>query len=201
MNVTEDNKMNNKYYLMILVLVVSVLHGCGSAVMGTIPSYNASSVNVTDNRKAADKVRYRDSVLSAIVFFGDDSLQPNLKDYFVGKVAGAKPAGLSKLNIVINKFRMADYFPKRMSAGVADWVYMPNTDTKMVARNELPTDVDMIICYFDGVVNGEKITAKSVFPYTLNGGSAMIYSDANFVKAINGSIDHVVTSIYKQLEQ
>jgi len=201
MNFTKDNKMNKKYYLMILVLVISILNGCGTAVMGTIPNYNTRSVSVIDNRKEEEKVRYRDSVLSAIVFFGDDSLQPNLKDYFVGKVVVAKPAGLSKLNIVINKFRMADYFPKRMSAGVAEWVYMPNTDTKMVARNELPTDVDMIICYFDGMVNGKKITAKSVFPYTLNGGTAMIYSDTNFVKAINGSIDHVVTSIYKQLEQ
>jgi len=193
--------IKNLHRFIFIALAIFILQACGSASLGVVPMYNIKTVNVIDHRSVADKRTLRDNVLSAIIFFGDDQLEPNLKNYFIAKLAAKKPGSILKLDIAISQYRVADYFPKRMSAGVKEWVFMPNTDTKIVAQNDLPTNTDMVICYFDGVVNGKKIIAKGVYPYTMNAGSMMVRSDPNFVNAVNRSIDNVVDSIYTQLNQ
>jgi len=192
--------MTHKKNWFLLTLIALILQGCGSASLGVIPNYNAKLINVIDNRSETDKNNQRDNVLSAIIFFGDQDLQPNLKDYFISKMVNKKPESIPNINIIINKYEVADYFPKRMSAGIREWVFMPNTDTKIVNKNDLPINTDMIICYFDGVVNGKPVIAKAAYPYSLNAGSAMVRSDPNFVIAVNRSMDNVVDSIYKQLK-
>ena len=187
-------------YWVLVTSMFILLQACGSATLGTIPGYNTKLVNVKDNRNDADRSTLRDSVLSAIIFFGDEDLDPNLKEYFIAKLANQNPQAGSQLNIVINQFRVADFFPKRMSVGIKEWVFMPNTDTRIVNKNDLPRNADMIICYFDGMVNGKKVIAKAAFPYTLNAGSAFVRSDPNFVIAVNRSIDTVVKSVYQQLK-
>ena len=189
-----------KIKIFILVLPTIMLGACVTANLPKIPKHDNSFVSVNDNRTEKDKAEQRDNVLSAAIFLGDTDLDTNLKDYFIYKLTLNKPKAINSVNVQIDKLRVVDYFPKRMSVGIREWVFMPNTDIKVVSKNDLPTNTDMVITYFKGKVNGKDLIAKGVYPYKMKPSSVMVRSDPNFIRAVNKSIDITVNSVYKQVQ-
>lgn len=178
------------------VTMAALCGGCASQVeLARAPIAPATSLAVVDHRSPEQKERKRDGVLSPLVLLKEDQFSPTALSVFISELSSdigtATPETLE-----ITEFRIADYFPVRLGTGgqglmggaLLGMLVGRNTDWGFVQDMRLDPQKDSVLCIFVGRVNGHKVRVSSSEPYKLSPFAALVYSDADFKRAVQVAV-------------
>ncbi len=188
--------------LIIPVVLAALLLGC-TASLGPVAKIDDKDVSVRDQRQDAEKKSFRPGMTSPVILLGDENFDVSPMLYLQEALQRHKPPAAGSLEMVVKKFRLIDYFPKRQTsaqqaalAGVMTSMGYSGSYVSAVPRGE-----DSIVCILEGSVNGRTFQASVSTPYKLSSAAAAVRSDANWIAAARKSIDQCVGSAVSQTVQ
>ncbi|HEY6862611.1 MAG TPA: hypothetical protein VI319_01820 [Burkholderiales bacterium] len=181
------------------VVLVALLLGC-TASLGPVAKLDDKDVSVRDQRQDAEKKSFRSGMTSPVILLGDENFDVNPMLYLQEALQRHKPPAAGSLQMVVRKFRLIDYFPKRQaSAQQAALVgVMTSMGYSVTSVSSARKDEDSIICVLEGSLNGRAVQASVSTPYKLNSAAAAVRSDANWIAAARKSIDQCVAAAVSQ---
>jgi hypothetical protein len=183
------------------IVLAALLAGC-TASLGPVAKLDDKEVSVRDQRQDAEKKSFRPSMTSPVILLGDENFDVSPMLYLQEALQKHKPPAGGSLEMVVKKFRLIDYFPKRQAsaqqAALAGVMVSMGYSAYVFAA---PRNDDSITCILEGSVNGRSFRASVATPYKLGSAAAAVRSDAHWIAAARTSIDQCVGSAVSQTVQ
>jgi hypothetical protein len=193
-----------------LVIAASLLaFGC-VATMKVDPVVDKEFISVDDKRPPDSRRERRDSAFSAIAMVGDENINPPALVLLQASLQ-KHSSGRRKLNLVIDEFRIIDYFPVRIHAGlptaglltklITEYLIQSKTDWSIVEAENIPSTSDSILCLFAGAINGRQVKIVRHSPYHTSPFAGAIRHTGEFQNAVVESIDKVAIALLSTIDE
>lgn len=168
--------------------------------LGPVTSVSDSEIKLSDRRSADEKKSFRDGITSPLVMLGDGNFDRDPMLYIKESLHRNKTPEIAHIDVVINKFRVMDYFPRRMAAaqGGAMVGALGAMGYGAIVRHGPLPDSDAILCVMEGSINGKPFVADARNPYHLSSFVAGVRSDKHWKEAVRKSIDDCAISALSQ---
>lgn len=182
------------------LLFALLLTGCTTTSLGPVNTQAVRQIHLSDQRPESEKENFRASIVSPAILLGDDNFDISPMLYIKDAVAKNKPSSVSTVSVVIDHFRVADFFPQRLTQGREAAI------TGALAASGLPgiygdtpiPEQDAIICTMTGTINGRSFQSTARVPYQLALVGLSVRKDKSWVYATKKSIDNCVVSAIAQ---
>lgn len=195
-------RMNTRHInsIPLVVAMAAIISGC-SATIPLSPNGQpaGSKVTINDKREKSETVYRRDGVLEPIQYYGDSDFDtPPLA--YLGK-ALERSLPVNEYVVDINKFRVIDIFPRRLSAGISGATFgaLSSMGYMVFLSNINPQVSDNITCIAAGAIQGETFSTSSSVTYAISPFAGLVKHDASFVAAVNGCLAKLSEQIAKAL--
>lgn len=154
-----------------------------------------SSIRIVDNRTEESRKGHRDSIFSAIEYLPDRVIKPGAVEQLRVALEARDPAADAEL--VIEELNIVDVFLFRANvastrSAVLSYLFDKKTDWAFLLSNEVPEDVDSVLCALRGTYGGHEVKASAVVPYKLPLTAMMVRSNAKFREAVSVCIGRLV---------
>lgn len=175
-----------KITYLIAASMLSLVSGCATTIeLAKLQS--GSAVAVTDSRPMAERVYRRDSVVSPIMYFGDEDFSSPPLAHFSALLGAKLPAG--NYSLEVNQFRIIDFFPKRLNAvAIGQGSYVSEEFMRLE---------DNVTCKIAGNAHGKPFSASISIPYRVSPLAGLIKNDASFKGAVNECLGQLAGTVAK----
>lgn len=181
---------------------------CGDlkvARMGTSPAFDNRSVSVSDLRTSLQKSPRRDSNFSAIVYLGEEEVDPPALSFLISALQ-RRTGSAAPLSLEIAEFRVIDFFPVRLRAfpgglvgkAIMDGLVDSNTDLSFVEHIGVPESENSVICIFVGKINGKAVKTATFRTYKESPMAVSVRNDESFKRALVFSIEAAAADLLTQ---
>jgi hypothetical protein len=167
-------------------LAALLLSGCAATSLGPAASVADEQVQFRDKRPEAETKTFRQGILSPIIYLADEDFEPKAIEHFRAALWAKRPPGMSGVRVEVTKFRIADYFPRRMSAAIGGGLAAQGIYSTF---DLAPGDVDGVYCLFEGTLNGRPVKTSSFLPYLISPLAGLVRQQPEFIAAVKASID------------
>lgn len=176
-------------------IALALLSGCVTT-LGPVKTISDDEVRIIDHRADADKKNYRASVVSPVILLGDENFEVSPLLYLKEAIARAKPASLPAVELEVTRFRVVDYFPARLGAGMSGAVGAVVMATGVRDMEGIPTNEDSIVVVVEGKLNGKDVHSQARTPYKISPLAGSVRSDPGWVKSAHASIDACAEGLF-----
>ena len=148
----------------LFILLGLFLSGCSGMLtsdLGQAKSVPNNLVSVTDKRPAQEKKLFKPGPLSPIILLGDENIKPSPISHLVSYLYEKKPSNVKTVNLEIEKFRLAHYYPASMSAAIGGAL----AGNGFLTGFETDSRKDQILGKLSGKLNGRRIYVEAATPY------------------------------------
>lgn len=183
-----------------ILAISAAVSGCSATIeLNKLAADPARKVALQDMRPADEKVYRRDGTSEPIQYFGDEDFDSSPLSQFSVLLAAELPPGAYDLQV--SKFRVADIFPQRLSAGTAGAIAGVLTSMGYAAYFYSPSGLsqDNITCLVSGSINAKPINQSASVPYKISPLAGMVKNDPAFKGAANQCLGMLATKVAKSL--
>ena len=189
--------MKAKLLFAICSLAASINAAAVTIELDKVSADPTRKIVLQDKRAAEEKVHHRDGVRSPIQYFGDKDFNTPPLDQFSLLLGSHLAPG--EYAIEVNKFRVIDVFPQRLSAGTAGAMMgvLGSMGYAAYFAGEESTTQDNITCLVSGNLSSKPVDASVSVPYKMSAMAMLVKKDPAFKKAVNDCLGQLAEKIAK----